>query len=176
MMRVVLPPSLHVQINKKIVPILGPGFEHIQVDHEALEKILSLAGPYIAMCVLKSHLNAWNTSYRHHDPVLRGCVFGCTSGGDDICHYVECEPLWAAIQARCDGPVSNVVEERWCYVRPTRTSARTLAIAYTVYHSSKLCSPVVAGSTPSSEAVASFRDQLQNFVRAALLQTSGGKS
>ena len=57
-------------------------------------KILKSLRKHDAMRVLKTWVNLWATSSRHHEAVQLPCLFGCTVGADKQTHYVMCPILF----------------------------------------------------------------------------------
>ena len=117
--------------------------------------------PHCAMCVIKTWLNGWTTSYRMHEPFLRSCIFGCVDQPDTTSHYVcSCEALWRfvsfATNFRCDNARS-----RLALSNSSSRELLNLTVAFTVYHCAKSAPPdsenAGAGTRAYEMSLAAFR-------------------
>jgi len=76
-----------------------------------LKSVLEKETMHVRMMVIKSWCGAWTTSYRMHEKVKLGCLFGCHDEKDNIAHYLRCPHLWEVIE-KAYPPSTNVGSEQ----------------------------------------------------------------
>jgi len=168
-----LPPNLSFQILKKAAVISGEAMAFDDIDFEKYQKTLGFCSTFVATCALRTVLNGWNTSRRHHDHPIRRCVFGC-SAEDAQDHYIECVPLWNAISTTLlPLPAPSTKTARIGISQISVLNVQFVATSYLVYHAAKHHSPITnRNPEPDREVLAAFLEKLPNFVRAAKKQIS----
>ena len=103
----------------------------------ALEELRRLRKSHVAMCILKTWCNGWITSERMHRDVRHTCIFGCRGEKDNLRHYVSCNRLWNPIFERMRIPQTEDKLRRLAIIGTERNCVLAVAIAFTVYHSSR---------------------------------------
>ena len=113
------------------------GFDEASIsnlDRQAYFGFLKRCSSHLAMCMVKTIVNAWTTTSRMHERVRWPCIFGCVSGRDDTAHYLSCDRLWQIVAdiAGVEVPVSLL--ERLGLSRPCRENTVNIYVAFTTYH------------------------------------------
>jgi hypothetical protein len=122
---------------KRRYSILEPGIPFEEIAFEDVKQFMSKLSPAWATSTLKTWANAWTTSCRMHEPVLRACVFGCTDNmRDDLSHYIRC-PRLRDLLALTGGAVPATVAELLLLSNPTYDNAFNLVAAFNLYHAAK---------------------------------------
>jgi hypothetical protein len=109
-------------------------------DWRPAAAVLKRAGVHTATVYIKTVLNSWTTSARYHDEKCRKCIFGCRWAGDELQHYVSCARLWTEVDVATglDEEKIDTVQQRLMLSEPSRSRARRLTIAFSIYHALKL--------------------------------------
>ena len=132
LMKVLYPDSIPSMLKRRF-PVLEPGVAFDTVDFDAVKQFMAKLTPAWATSILKTWANAWNTTYRLHEPVLRTCFFGCIDMKDDLSHYLRC-PCLRNLLGSDGGDVPATDAER---LHPTHDCALNLVIMSNLYHASK---------------------------------------
>ena len=103
-----------------------------------LQDFLGQLSPAWATSILKTWANAWTTSCRMHEPVIRLCIFGCADSRDELHHYLRCPCLWSLLCPGEPNDEMNVCEEL-LFEGPNFKHAYDLVCAFLTYHSAKRC-------------------------------------
>ncbi len=90
--------DFHRELTQKVVTTVGDTLARtLRVNSRwgvHLINVLEDCRPHIKMCVWKTLMGAWTTSWPMHEFHKHGCLFGCRGEVDDIRHYIVCAPLW----------------------------------------------------------------------------------
>ena len=129
--------------------------------------------PHSGMCVLKTLLNSWFTSYRMHEGSPLPCIFGCGSDAgnsvlakwpietgdatDTTAHYLCC-PILLDIIAEASGrwwtpPVADLV----CCDKAGTSLDTAVELMYTLYHTIKIGNRALVDKSVSSKSFADLR-------------------
>ena len=120
---------------------------------------------HVAMCLFKTWVGAWTTSFRMHEPVKLTCLFGREDADDTLDHYLTCAPLWHTCGACLGVSPPLHVAERICIISPTVEHLHLLSLCFQGYHYTKSCYLQVTEGSPHpgrdcqtalSQAVISF--------------------
>ena len=157
---VICPPTVIQLLIKRLsdnIPDVAP---HAQAaDWEHIFSVMKSLGSHAAMCCFKTYANSWTTSRRFHEARRSTCIFGCAQP-DDLAHYLSCVRLWRTIKFAVKGPVGKSPQDRLALVSPTKKRLQELAIAFTVFHTSK-------HSEQNSLQLARDTDNFNSFVAIA---------
>ena len=116
--------------------VLQPGISIGNMDFEAFQLFMRRLLPAWATSIIKTWSNAWATTYRMHEPVLRTCVFGRSDGRDDFKHYLRCHRLLELLEPAVDLQFQSVAE-MFFVISPTMERALRLVTAFLLYQSVK---------------------------------------
>ena len=121
------------------------------------------------MCVVKTWVNSWSTSYRYQERPLLPCLLGCQEGKDDLSHYVDCIQIQLALDDLLIAPPSHPLE-RIGLQNVTRENILCASAVFSAYHAIKRSHFVtgLSGSTLTTEqAIASQRIFAEAFQASA---------
>ena len=100
--------TFHKTIAKRLC-VLSPSTElpH-DFDFLVLKNHMSRLPSSKAFALVRTWSNAWITSSRMHDLVVRSCFFGCHNSRDELAHYVSCNRLWRAVRSVLKPPLIQI--------------------------------------------------------------------
>ena len=153
--------------SRRRVPKLCPGVPVGDISFDPLREMLGKLSPAWATAILKAWANAWTTSSRVHEPVVRQCVFGCDVGVDSLKHYLRCNSVWPT--SALDAPdINERATQRMLLRLPVRHSQIfDTVVAFNFYHAAKRAPDL------SSQSL----HRLRVATHAHVLQTAvGGRS
>ena len=107
------------------------------IDWQLVARRLKAAGSHSAMCVLKTWLNAWNTSTRFHDAIVLPCVFGCRDCEDCTAHYIRCPVLWGLASSSTAVPILHPYIYNIFLLHYDSTCIRNLVVVFATYHTTR---------------------------------------
>ena len=86
-MKALYPDSVALLLRRRW-PVLCPDvpFSILDLDLASVKTFLTKLSPAWATSIMKTWSNAWTTSHRMHEHVLRNCVFGCQDEADTLSH------------------------------------------------------------------------------------------
>ena len=146
------------------------------IDWSPAYAILSKLSAHEALILLKTWTNSWSTSARYHDGKLDTCLFGCfPEGADDLGHYLRCPRLWRIVWHAIDVKETMNPLERLCVAEPTAIKAKTLVVAYTVYHTMKNEYMSLAVTAPAFDDYSLLFAVAANVAKAAVSRSSCGR-
>ena len=85
------------------------------------------------MCVIKTWVNSWSTSYRYQEKPLLPCLMGCQLGKDDLSHYVDCIQIQLALDDLLSRPPVTPLE-RIGLQNITKESILVASAVFSGYH------------------------------------------
>jgi hypothetical protein len=136
--------DLSHEMTQKIVTTLGndlAGNIVVQADwFQRLLPALKECKPHSRMCLFKTFIGGWTTTYRMHEPTKFKCIFGCTDMLDDIRHYITCAPLWHIVGEVLEETPPLALSDRLCLTNCSPFAIMRIALAFQCYHYTKsLC-------------------------------------
>jgi len=164
------PSSLEVTVLKRLVKmrLVDPTQTTIP-EFQAACAVMRNIRKHDALCVIKTWVNSWCTSYRYQEKPPLPCLLGCQLGKDDLSHYVDCIQIQLALDDLILSPPSNPLE-RIGLQNISRDSILTASAVFSGYHAIKRSHFTIglSGSPLSTEqAIASQRIFAEAFQAAA---------
>jgi hypothetical protein len=92
-------------------------------------------------CLFKTLINSWYTSHRMHENELLPCIFGCDSEGDNLSHYLSCDPMWTLAASASSLPavfLSLAPLARLCLLNRSPLGLKLLSVVFRGYHALKM--------------------------------------
>ena len=133
--------DLQRELTNKMVTTLGDELaSSTRVDPNWLPKLVVTMDKcklHVRMCLFKTIIGGWTTSWRMHEPVKLPCISGCRGEQEDIKHYVNCSPLWVIVAELLGSSSPLRLEEKLCIVNPSPERVVRLALAFHCYHYAK---------------------------------------
>ena len=152
---------------RRHAPKLCPGVPLGDISFAQLREMFGKLSPAWATAVFKNWANAWTTSSRMHEPVVRQCIFGCVVGVGSLKHYLLCNSVWPP--SALDAPdINERAAQRMLLRLPVQHSQIfDTVFAFNFYHAAKRAPDL------SSQSL----HRLGEATHAHVLQTArGGRS
>ena len=125
-----------------------PGSVLAAVDWQEYVADIRQNNGHVAICSLKTVVNAWTTSARMHEQVPRACIFGC-GAGDTLMHYLTCPCLHYVVGVALRTPLPLVapcaVDTLAIHSRNRTRSLQRMFVMFTTYHIYKHYNPSRVG-------------------------------
>ena len=115
---------------------LQPEVMYGSIDFSTLKEFSGKLSMAWATSILKTWANAWTTSSRMHETVVRDCLFGCRPARADLRHYLRCPVLWGLLCGE-EEDLNSTMAERLMFINPEPGKAMKIVVAFLAYHALK---------------------------------------
>ena len=105
-------------------------------EFESACKLMRKMRKHDAMCIIKTWVNSWTTSYRYRETPRLTCLLGCQSHKDCLSHYLDCPQLQRILEDLLIEPPSSPLAKAGLD-QVSRESMYTTAAIFAGYHSVK---------------------------------------